>query len=112
VQTYRNIPNNKPDIIIHDKEKTTCVVIDAAISGDRNVIKKEARKVLKCKDLTTEIQCMWSVTATVIPVITETTGTISKSLRKYLSHKPVKHEIKELQNTATFGMAHMPFGKY
>jgi len=30
-------------------------------SGDRNVIKKEAEKILKYKDLTIEIQCMWNV---------------------------------------------------
>ena len=31
------------------------MLIDVAISGDRNVIKKEAEKILKYKDLTTEI---------------------------------------------------------
>jgi hypothetical protein len=35
---------NKPDIIIRDNEKRTCMLIDAAISGDRNVIKKKPRK--------------------------------------------------------------------
>ena len=38
VQTDRTIHKNKPDIIIRDNEKGTCMVIDAAISGDRNVI--------------------------------------------------------------------------
>jgi hypothetical protein len=38
VQTDRTIPNNKPDIIIRDNEKGTCMLIDVAISGDRNVI--------------------------------------------------------------------------
>ena len=33
---------NKPDIIIHDNEKGTCMLIDVAISGDRNVIKKRS----------------------------------------------------------------------
>jgi hypothetical protein len=47
VQTDRTIPNNKPDIIIRDSEKGTCMLIDVAISGDRNVIKKEAGKILK-----------------------------------------------------------------
>ena len=42
VQTDRTIPNNKPDIIIRDNEKGTCMLINVAISGDRNVIKKEA----------------------------------------------------------------------
>jgi len=37
------------------------VLIDVAKSGDRNVIKKEAEKILKYEDLTTEIQRMWNV---------------------------------------------------
>ena len=47
VQTDGTIPNNKPDIIIRDNEKGICVLIDVAISGDRNVTKKEAEKFLK-----------------------------------------------------------------
>jgi len=39
VQTDRTIPNNKRDIIIRDNEKGSCVLIDVAISGERNVIK-------------------------------------------------------------------------
>jgi hypothetical protein len=60
-QTDRTIPNNKPDIIIRDNEKGTCISIDVAISGDRNVIKKEAKKILKYEDLTIEIKRMWNV---------------------------------------------------
>jgi hypothetical protein len=44
------------DIIICDNENGACMLIDVAISGDRNVIKKEAEKVLKYKDLIVEIQ--------------------------------------------------------
>jgi hypothetical protein len=33
---------------------------DVAISGDRNIMKKVAEKILKYKDLITEIQCMWN----------------------------------------------------
>ena len=44
IQTDRTIPNNKPDIIIGDNKKGTCMLIDVAISGDRNVIKKENKK--------------------------------------------------------------------
>jgi hypothetical protein len=44
VQTDRTIPNNKPDIIIRDNEKRTCMLIDFAISGNINVIKKKLRK--------------------------------------------------------------------
>ena len=72
------------------------MLIDVAISGDRNVIKKEAEKILKYKDLTIEIQGMWKVKTRVIPVIIGATGTISKSLRKYVSNIPGNHEVKEL----------------
>jgi hypothetical protein len=41
----------------------------------------------------------------VIPVITGTTGTVSKSFRKYVNNIPGKHEVKELQKTATLGTA-------
>jgi hypothetical protein len=44
VQTDRTIPNNKPDIIVRDNENRTCMLIDVAISGDRNVIKKKLKK--------------------------------------------------------------------
>jgi len=37
------------------------MLIDVAISGDRNVIKKEPKNILKYKDLTVEIQRMWNV---------------------------------------------------
>ena len=47
VKTDRTIPNNKPDIIIRDNEKGTCMLIDVAMSRDRNVIKKEAEMILK-----------------------------------------------------------------
>jgi hypothetical protein len=107
VQTDRTIPNNKPDNIIRDNEKGTCMLIDVAISGDKNVIKKEAEKILKYKDLTREIQCMWNVKTRVILVIIGVTGTISKSFRKYVSNIPRNHEVRELQKTAILGTAHI-----
>jgi hypothetical protein len=83
------------------------MLIDVAISGDRNVIKKVAEKILKYKDLTIEIQCMWNVKSKVIPVIIGATGTISKSFRKYVSNIPGNHEVKKPQKTAILGTAHI-----
>ena len=83
------------------------MLIDVAISGDRNVIKKEAERILIYKNLTIEIQRMWNVKTKVIPVIIWATGTISKSFRKYVSNIPGKHEVKELQKTAILGTAHI-----
>jgi len=83
------------------------MLIDVATSGDRNVIKKEADKTLKYKDLTIEIQRMWNAKTKVTPVIIGATGTVSKLFRKYVSNIPGKHEVKELQKTAILGTAHI-----
>ena len=66
VRTDRTTANNKPDIIIHDNKQGTSMSIDIAIPGDRNVIKREAEKIIQYKDLIIEFQCMWNVDATVI----------------------------------------------
>jgi len=111
VQTDRTIPNNNPDIIIHDNEKGICMLIDVAISGDRNVIKKEPEKILKYKDLTIEIQCMWNVKTKVIPVIIGATGTISKSFRKYVINLPGNMKSRNYRKQPYWAL-HTYFGKY
>jgi len=50
---------------------------------------------------------MWNVKAKVILVIIGATRNISKSLRQYLSNISRKHEIKELQKTATVDTAQL-----
>jgi hypothetical protein len=97
----------KPDIVIRDYEKGTCMLLNVAIPGDRSVIQKEAEKILKYKDLTIEIQRMWNVKTRVIPVIIGVTGTISKSFRKYVGTIPGNHDVRELQKTAILGSAHV-----
>jgi len=82
------------------------MLINVAIPGDRNVIKKEVEKILKYEDLKIEIQREWNVKAKVIQVIIGATGTISESPRQRLSCIPGKPAIKELQKTATLGNTH------
>jgi hypothetical protein len=41
------------------------------------------------------------------PVITEATGTISKSFIKHLNNASGEHKNKELQKTAILGTAHI-----
>ena len=78
MQADRTIPNTRRDIIIRDDKQGTCMLIDVAIPGDRNVIKREA-EISKYKDLITEIQCKRNVKTKVIPVTMGVIGTISKN---------------------------------
>jgi hypothetical protein len=45
------------------------MLIDVAIPRDRNVIQKGAKNIMKYKDCKIEIQHMWNVKTSVIPVI-------------------------------------------
>ena len=83
------------------------MLIDVAISGDRNVIKNEIEKILKYKDLKIEILRMWNVKTKAMPVIIGATGTISKTFRKYVGNIRGNHVVKELQKTAILGTAHI-----
>jgi len=39
--TGRIIPNKKPNIMIHDNDKETCLLMDTEITGNGNMIKKK-----------------------------------------------------------------------
>jgi hypothetical protein len=53
-----------------------------AIPADGTVVQTEAEKKLKYKSLCMEIQRMWNLKCTIIPVITGATGIVTRSLRK------------------------------
>jgi hypothetical protein len=74
---------------------------------DDNVIKKEAVKILKFKDLIIEIQHMWKVRAKVIPVIKEVTGTISKSLINTRATYQESTKLMNYKKKTKFGNAHI-----
>jgi hypothetical protein len=59
VQTDRTVHSNKTESIMCGNKQGTCMSINAAITGYRNVIKTEGKRILKYKYLTKEIQRMW-----------------------------------------------------
>ena len=56
-QTNKEIKANRPNIVVKDKEKRTCLLIDMSIpNGKKNTSIKTVEKLSKCKDLETEIE--------------------------------------------------------
>jgi hypothetical protein len=106
VQIDRTNPKNKPDIVIGDNEKGECMLTDVGNSGDRNVIKKEAEKILKYKDLTIEIQRVWNVKTKMMLIIKVATGIISKSFRKYLSNREEARSKGTAENSRIWHSTH------
>jgi hypothetical protein len=97
-----------PDIIIKTKKKEKIrTLIDVAIPADRNVAQKKAEKKLKYKSLCIEIQRMWNLKCTIIPVIIRATEIVTRSLRKILEDIPGKHSIDSIQKTAIIGTSHI-----
>ena len=107
VHTDREVTANRPDIIIKNKKEKTCTLIDVAIPTDRNVVQKEAEKMLQYKSLCIEIQRMWNLKCAILPVIIGATGIVTRSLKKNLETLPGKHSIDSLQKTAILGTSHI-----
>jgi len=107
VHTGREFTANRPDIIIKNKKEKTSTLIDMLMPADRNVVQKEAEKKLKYKSLCIEIQGMWNLKCTIIPIIIGATGIVTRSLRKNLGAKPGKNAIDSQQKTAILGTSHI-----
>jgi len=82
-------------------------MIDVAIPAGRNVVQKEAEKKLKYKSLSIDIQGMWNLKCTIIPVIIGATGIVTRSLRKNSEAVPGEHPTDSLQKTAILGTSHI-----
>jgi hypothetical protein len=94
-------------IINKNKTEKSCTPIDVATPADRNVVQKEEEKKLKYNSLGTEIQRIWNLKYTVIPVIIGVTGIVTKNLKKNLEAIRGKQSIESLQQTAVLGTAHI-----
>ena len=57
----RKVGHNKPDIIVHAKNTRECHIIDIVVPVCRNIIRKEAEKISKYRDLGIELQKCWNL---------------------------------------------------
>ena len=107
IHTDRTIQANRPDIVIKDKVKRTCQLIDMSVPSDNNVSAKEFEKLSKYKDLEIEVSKMWNVRTTTIPVIIGALGIIKKGTQKHLEKIPGNIPLCELQKIVLNSTAHI-----
>jgi len=93
-------------IIIKSRKEKTFTLIDVAIRADGNVVQKEAEKTLKYKRLCIEIKLMWNLKCTIIPVITGTTGIVTRSLRKNLETTRKTFDRFTTKDSYTWNITH------
>ena len=107
IQTDREIKANRPDILIKDKQEKSSPLIDMSIPTEKNTSVKVTEKLSKYKDLEIEIERMWGMKATMIPVVIGALGLIKKGLEKNTKQIPGNIKISELQKIALLGTSHI-----
>ena len=81
IQCDHLIQSGSPDIIVIEKKKKECKIIDIAVPNDVRVGNKEQGKVEKYQDLRREIAALWGMKKTeVIPIVVGAMGMTSKKL--------------------------------
>ena len=103
IQTDKEIEHQRPDIVVIDKEKRECKIIDIAVPGDQNIKVKELEKITKYQDLRLQVQKFWDVKATVRPIVVGALGTVSEELENHLKTIGIPIVISCLQKAALLG---------
>ena len=99
VQTDHVIEARRPDMIIIDKVKKLCQIVDFAVPYDTKVNTKEVEKIEKYQDLARELRKLWNMKVSIIPVIVGALGTTPKNICKRMEDIGIKTRILELQKT-------------
>ena len=107
IQTDREIKANRPDIVVKDRKQRTCQLIEISVPTERNTSIKTTEKLSKYKDLEIEIEKMWGMNTTTIPVVLGALGLVKKGMEKYISKIPGNISIQEAQKCALLGTAHI-----
>ena len=86
IQSDKILEHSRPDIIVFEKEKRTCKIVDVACPFDTRVAEKEREKVDKYQELKYELKRIWSCSeVTVLPAVIGALGTISKNFRQWIN---------------------------
>ena len=93
------IEARRPDMVIIDKTKCECKIIDFTCLSDSRIEGREKDKMKGYVDLKRELKKIWDMPMKVIPVVVGALGTTPKKLKQCLSDIGIKTRIVELQKT-------------
>ena len=98
-QTDHEIYGRRPDVIVVQKAKNPCQIIDFACPYDGRVDTKELEKIEHYQDLTRELRKIWNMKVKVIPLVIGGLGTTPIKLRNWLKEIGIETQVAELQKT-------------
>ena len=85
---------NRPDIVLRNKNDKTCLLIDKTVPFDTNTSVKITEKLNKYTDLEIEVEQMWGLKTTTVPVVMGALSTIKKDMENYTNKIPEKNSRK------------------
>ena len=100
IQTDHLIPARRPDLIIINKRKRICKIVDFAVPADHRINVKESEKKDKYLDLARELKKLWNMKVTIVPIVIGALGTVTKGLLKGLEDLEVSRRVETIQTTA------------
>ena len=106
IQTDKILEHSRPDIVVFEKEKRTCKIVDVAFPFDTRVVEKEREKVDKYQELKYELKRIWNCSeVTVIPAVIGALGTISKNFHQWIDKIDPNIYFGTLQKACLLGTA-------
>ena len=100
IQTSHLISARRPDLIIINKKKTICKIVDFAVPADHRINLKECEKKDKYFHLARELKKLWNMKVTIGPIVIGALGTITKGLLKGLEDLEVGGWVETVKTTA------------
>ena len=85
IQTDKNLPHNRPDIVLINYKEQTGLITDIAVPRDESIQTKELEKIDKYQSLKNELEQLWKVKITVIPAVVGALGAIADRLTGWLA---------------------------
>ena len=107
IQTDHRISARRPDLIIINRKKKICKIVDSALPADHRMKLKECEKRDKYLDLAKELKKLWNMKMTIIPVVIGAFGTVTKVLLNGLEDLEVRDRVETIQTTALLKTAKM-----
>ena len=94
-----------PGLVVVDKKRRTCKIIDFAVPGDSRIEEKEKERIEKYQDLRRELRKICNVRVKTIPLVVGSLGAFHKQFGSRLKETGITAEIGQVQKTVLLGMA-------
>ena len=80
----RIISARRPNITIVEKVKKEVLFVDISVPTDKRVHEKESEEISKYADLRIEVEHLWNMSTSVVPIVVGALGAVSTHFEKFI----------------------------